>query len=123
MVRGRSRRKWWNHWTLLDVLVAERISWVPSLSLRRGTRLHSWAVLWIDPTNHEVLPFEFMHFFVFGCSTNAPVGIDSARFGLIWLMVRIYPAAWRGEFGAEFEDLLRRWPLSVPVIVNVVVGG
>ena len=38
-------------------------------------------------------------------------------------MLRAYPAAWRREFGAEFEDVLRRLPLSVPVVLNVFAGG
>lgn len=41
----------------------------------------------------------------------------------IWLLLRIYPAAWRHEFGAEFEELLKRAPLGVPVIANVMAGA
>jgi hypothetical protein len=41
----------------------------------------------------------------------------------IWLLLRMYPAAWRREFGAEFEELLQRWPLSVPVMVNVIASA
>jgi len=41
----------------------------------------------------------------------------------IRLLLRMYPAAWRREFGVEFEDLLRQWPLSVPVVVNVITGA
>ena len=41
----------------------------------------------------------------------------------IWLLLRIYPAGWRREFGAEFEELLQHGPLSLPVIVNVAAGA
>lgn len=41
----------------------------------------------------------------------------------IRLLLRTYPAAWRREFGAEFEDLLRQSPLTIPVIANVISGG
>jgi hypothetical protein len=41
----------------------------------------------------------------------------------IWLLLRMYPAAWRREFGAEFEELLQRWPLSAPVMVNVIASA
>src|SRR5688572_10930235 len=49
-------------------------------------------------------------------------GVKLRKFS-IWLLLRIYPAAWRREFGAEFEELLQRWPLSVPVMVNVIAGA
>jgi hypothetical protein len=39
---------------------------------------------------------------------------------VIWLLLRTYSAAWRREFGSEFEDLLRRRPLSILVVVNVI---
>jgi hypothetical protein len=35
----------------------------------------------------------------------------------------MYPEAWRREFGAEFEELLERWPLSVPGMLNVMAGA
>ncbi|MGC9157815.1 MAG: PH domain-containing protein, partial [Terracidiphilus sp.] len=41
----------------------------------------------------------------------------------IRLLLRTYPAAWRHEFGTEFEELLGHSGLSLPVIVNVIVGG
>ncbi len=41
----------------------------------------------------------------------------------IWLILRIYPSAWRREFGAEFEELLQRWPLSLLMMVNVIIGA
>jgi len=39
------------------------------------------------------------------------------------LLLRVYPAAWRREFGAELEELLHYSRLSVPVIVNVIAGA
>lgn len=45
------------------------------------------------------------------------------RQSAIWLLLRIYPAAWRREFGAEFEELLQCTRLSVPVIVNVFASA
>jgi len=45
------------------------------------------------------------------------------RESAIWLLLRLYPAAWRREFGAEFEDLLYNSRLSVPVIVNVIASA
>jgi len=41
----------------------------------------------------------------------------------ICLLLQIYPAAWRREFGSEFEELLQRSRLNVPVIVNVITGA
>jgi Bacterial PH domain len=41
----------------------------------------------------------------------------------IRLLVRIYPAAWRREFGAEFEELLQRSPPNVLMTINVLVGA
>jgi hypothetical protein len=41
----------------------------------------------------------------------------------ICLLLQIYPAAWRREFGSELEELLQRSRLNVPVIVNVITGA
>lgn len=41
----------------------------------------------------------------------------------IRLLLRVYPSGWRREFGAEFEELLQRSPLLVPVIANVIVSA
>ena len=45
------------------------------------------------------------------------------RGSTIWLLLRVYPVAWRREFGAELEELLHHSRLSLPVIVNVIVGA
>lgn len=42
---------------------------------------------------------------------------------LIAFLIRLYPAAWRREFGPEFVDLLRRYPLGPTAIANIVVGA
>ena len=39
---------------------------------------------------------------------------------LIQKLLRLYPAKWRNEYGAELEDLLYREPLRFTVILNVV---
>jgi len=39
------------------------------------------------------------------------------------LLLRIYPASWRREFGAEFEELLQHGPLSLPVVLNITAGA
>jgi hypothetical protein len=41
----------------------------------------------------------------------------------IRLLLRVYPSAWRHEFGAELEELLQRSRFGVPVIVNVIIGA
>ena len=38
-------------------------------------------------------------------------------------LMRLYPAAWRAQFGAEFEDVLRRMPMSLAVVMNVAANG
>jgi len=45
------------------------------------------------------------------------------RESLVWLLLQVYPAEWRREFGAEFEELLHQSRLSVPVIVNVITSA
>jgi hypothetical protein len=39
-----------------------------------------------------------------------------------WLM-RLYPKAWRKEYGAELSDMLRARPLTVRVCIDVVRSG
>lgn len=38
-------------------------------------------------------------------------------------LMRLYPAAWRAEFGAEFEDVLSRMPVTVALVLNVSAHG
>jgi F0F1-type ATP synthase assembly protein I len=42
---------------------------------------------------------------------------------MIRLLLRIYPAAWRAEYGDEFAALLRSKPLTASVIANVILSG
>ncbi|HEU0121778.1 MAG TPA: hypothetical protein VFQ91_14710, partial [Bryobacteraceae bacterium] len=47
----------------------------------------------------------------------------TGRQRLARILVRLYPSAWRREFGVEFTDLLERSPLDVPRVVNVLLGA
>lgn len=47
----------------------------------------------------------------------------SLRKKIIGLLLHVYPAEWRHEFGAEFEDLLHSGYLGAAVIVNVIAGA
>jgi hypothetical protein len=42
---------------------------------------------------------------------------------MIHLLLRIYPAAWRVEYGDEFAALLLSKPLTAPIIANVILCG
>jgi hypothetical protein len=39
---------------------------------------------------------------------------------VIQKLLRLYPAKWRNEYGAELQDLLEREPLRFTVVLNVV---
>ena len=45
------------------------------------------------------------------------------RKSAIWMLLRAYPAAWRREYGAEFEELLNHSRLGLPAIMNVIAGA
>ncbi|MFN7920952.1 MAG: PH domain-containing protein [Bryobacteraceae bacterium] len=42
---------------------------------------------------------------------------------MIHALLRLYPPAWRREFGAEFAELLRAEPLRLSVLANVASSG
>lgn len=42
---------------------------------------------------------------------------------LVTALIRLYPAHWRAEYGAELEDMLLTRPLGVPAIADVVWNG
>jgi hypothetical protein len=42
---------------------------------------------------------------------------------MIRLLLHVYPAAWRAEYGEEFAALLRSRPLSAFIIANVLLSG
>jgi hypothetical protein len=42
---------------------------------------------------------------------------------LVAMLVRVYPAPWRAEYGAELEHLLLARPLAVHTVVDVVWNG
>jgi len=47
----------------------------------------------------------------------------TGRRWVVRLLVGLYPAAWRREFGEEFADLLERSPLGGRVVGDVVLGA
>ena len=42
---------------------------------------------------------------------------------IVAALLRLYPAAWRQEYGGEFEDLLLARPLTAAVAADVVFNG
>ncbi len=47
----------------------------------------------------------------------------SLRNVIVRLLLRIYPKAWRDEYGQELENLLLARALSVAIVVDVLVSG
>jgi hypothetical protein len=45
----------------------------------------------------------------------------SARHIVVTALLRLYPAAWRNEYGAELTDILLTGPLSARVIGDVIL--
>ena len=42
---------------------------------------------------------------------------------LVALLLRLYPKAWRNEYGAELADVLRARPLTLSICGNVVASA
>jgi hypothetical protein len=50
-------------------------------------------------------------------------GVRGMRGSFVAVLVRLYPAAWRSEYGAELTDILLAHPLGPRVIADVLWNG